>query len=87
MTDGFKYNLVYYFMKNEQYVRKAMEECKITKPFSYEFVNDDKVCKLQTNVAIPTTAWNVKELCLRILAYHNLPAYLEEGNKIYPIIS
>lgn len=54
----------------------------LTKQFGFEFVNEDKLCKFLTNVTIPADISKVSELTKRIVNYHNLPAYLEDGNTL-----
>ncbi|XP_028416448.1 protein C12orf4 homolog [Dendronephthya gigantea] len=56
----------------------AIRMSGLTKEFSFEFVNEDKLCKFLTNVTIPADVSKVNELTKRIVNYHNLPAYLEE---------
>ena len=59
--------------------QKSAEVSGLTRPFSFEFVDEDKSYKFQTNVAIPSDISKVNEFAKRIVIYHNLPVYLEEG--------
>ena len=59
--------------------QKAAEVSAVTRPFSFEFVDEDKSYKFQTNVVIPADILKVNEFGKRIVTYHNLPVYLEEG--------
>ena len=49
------------------------------KPFSFEFVDEGRSCKLQANVNIPGHISKVDEFAKRIVNYHGMPVYLEEG--------
>ena len=62
--------------------RKSAEVSGLTRAFSFEFVDEDKSYKFQTNVAIPSDISKVNEFAKRIVIYHNLPVYLEEGKII-----
>ncbi len=52
----------------------------LKKPFCYEFVDEGRSCKFQANVNIPGDISKVDEFGKRIVNYHGLPVYLEEGN-------
>ena len=57
-----------------------MEVSALTKPFCFEFVDDGRPCKFQANVNIPADISKVDEFTKRIVNYHGMPVYLEEGN-------
>jgi hypothetical protein len=52
----------------------------LTRPFCFEFVDEDRSCQFQANVVIPADISKVDEFAKRIVNYHSLPVYLEEGN-------
>ena len=52
----------------------------LKKPFCFEFVDEGRSCKFQANVNIPGDISKVDEFGKRIVNYHGLPVYLEEGN-------
>ena len=60
--------------------QQLIESSGLTKPFCFEFTDDGRLCKFHANVLIPADNSTIKEFAKRIINYHNLPVYLEEGN-------
>ena len=52
----------------------------LTKLFCFEFLDEGRSCKFQANANISADISKVDEFAKRIVNYHGLPVYLEEGN-------
>ena len=71
---------IYFSM--EKAVQITADVSSLEKQFCFKFIDSCKSCKLEMSVAVPFDVNKVKELTQRLINFHNLPVYVEEG-KLY----
>ena len=60
-------------------VSKEEDGASMEIQFCFEFVDCGRSFKLQIPVSIPSDVGNVKKLTQRLINFHSLPVYIEEG--------